>query len=156
MARLSLLVFFAGVGVALFRERAIEIGTSDRWCRLYPAHRVFVVEVSVAAAPPGPLVFDGVKLPLGLDYFWTNQDRTSSHNRWVYRLDVPYLLFIVASLALPLLRFRIVPWVRKSQRERRRELLRQGNCPECGYDLRATPEKCPECGWETTNEIVRQ
>ena len=31
---------------------------------------------------------------------------------------------------------------------RRRHRAREGLCPSCGYDLRATPGRCPECGTE--------
>ena len=33
---------------------------------------------------------------------------------------------------------------------RRRFRSRQGLCPRCGYDLRATPGRCPECGHEAS------
>lgn len=36
---------------------------------------------------------------------------------------------------------RLVTWIR-----RRRRAARDGRCPACGYDLRATPGRCPECG----------
>jgi hypothetical protein len=46
-------------------------------------------------------------------------------------------------LAVPLLLAALPPllWVRAARRR-----SGSGRCPECGYDLRATPERCPECG----------
>jgi len=44
--------------------------------------------------------------------------------------------------------FAIAPtvWTIRYRRRRRRERAEGKLCLNCGYDLRATPERCPECG----------
>ena len=56
-----------------------------------------------------------------------------------YRLiAVPYW-FIATLLSLPLLRAFVAS-------RRRRRCVERLLCPDCGYDMRATPGRCPECG----------
>ena len=52
---------------------------------------------------------------------------------------VPHWLLMLAFTLLPA----IVVTKRLRARHRR---LRAGACPDCGYDLRASPARCPECG----------
>ena len=40
-----------------------------------------------------------------------------------------------------------------SPRRLKRMRLQAGLCVECGYDLRATPERCPECGLEMPERV---
>jgi len=59
--------------------------------------------------------------------------------RWHWlEVGVP-LWMIEVVLSLPL-----VLWAWQIVRDRRRP--KPGICPNCGYDLRASPQRCPECG----------
>jgi hypothetical protein len=53
----------------------------------------------------------------------------------------PHWFLLLALAILPALR----GWQLLRSARRRSENL----CPQCGYDLRATPQRCPECGHET-------
>jgi hypothetical protein len=50
----------------------------------------------------------------------------------------PHWFFLPLLAAMPLMA------LRRTLRGRRR--VRAGLCKNCGYDLRASPERCPECG----------
>jgi hypothetical protein len=56
-------------------------------------------------------------------------------------LVVPHW-FLAALLCLP-------GAARLTARARHARRRRHGRCPQCGYDLRATPDRCPECGTTT-------
>ncbi|HEV2292425.1 MAG TPA: hypothetical protein VGR35_01135 [Tepidisphaeraceae bacterium] len=57
-----------------------------------------------------------------------------------FRLDASYLSIAALCSILPLL------WLWRRRSWLRRERIRGGLCPACGYDMRATPSRCPECG----------
>ena len=63
----------------------------------------------------------------------------SRQPRWTLSaLTVPY--WAVFGLSLPTSLLALIRRVHDRWRRR------QGRCPSCGYDLRATPDRCPECG----------
>jgi hypothetical protein len=75
-------------------------------------------------------------------HWWAGEGPWSGiPRRWLYG-NAPYWLVISAAGAWPL--SNIALNLRRRARRRRRD--RAGACRQCGYDLRATPERCPECG----------
>ncbi|MDB5320374.1 MAG: hypothetical protein JWN40_2005 [Phycisphaerales bacterium] len=93
----------------------------------------------------------GQPMPLTIDP--TSQARL--RRLWNGRLAEPAASLACRWLVLPLL---ILPgawgWSYVS-RTRRAKLRRQGRCPSCGYDLRATPDRCPECGMKPNADAAR-
>jgi hypothetical protein len=102
---------------------------------LYP----FQKEVEVFA-PIGP---NGGIVASGWAWWVTSQDgRLDIRPRYsFYEWNITYWKLLLASAILPARRFVPRRWLDRPLRRRER-----GQCPGCGYDLRATPERCPECG----------
>jgi hypothetical protein len=70
---------------------------------------------------------------------WFEYGRTRGLGRMDY-IVFPHWSLMIACTILPTLR----GWQLLRARKRPSENL----CPQCGYDLRATPQRCPECGHE--------
>jgi hypothetical protein len=63
---------------------------------------------------------------------------SSSQSERYFGVTAPMWFWLAVFLPPPLLA------IRANRRERRARRL--GHCDQCGYDLRATPDRCPECG----------
>jgi hypothetical protein len=87
--------------------------------------------------------------------------RTPSFNKWGFglhlaktvgrpdgqwRFGARRLLIVYLPYWLPVLAFALPPVPSSFRFLRRRHRMGAGRCPNCGYDLRATPGRCPECG----------
>lgn len=76
------------------------------------------------------------------ELFRARSAELSAHNllsaSWYWEWTFPAWLAAAATGVLPGL------WLAGWQRRRR--IRREGRCPACGYDLRASRERCPECG----------
>ena len=64
-------------------------------------------------------------------------------------LSAPYWALVALSAVAPTLWF-----MQLARRRRRRLRRRRGQCPHCGYDVRASAERCPECGQPLTGSIT--
>jgi hypothetical protein len=58
-------------------------------------------------------------------------------------INMYILVLPMWSLFVPLI---VAPSLWFGHRLRRRRRIASGRCPDCGYDLRASPGVCPECG----------
>ena len=60
-------------------------------------------------------------------------------------LGGPGIILLTMALAA------VVYW-RTHELHVREQRVQSGHCADCGYDLRASPERCPECGRDATQD----
>ena len=65
-----------------------------------------------------------------------------------WKIEVPLWVLLTLSALCPLI------WLAATSRRRRRRRWERQQCINCGYDLRATPQRCPECGRAASDEAA--
>jgi len=92
--------------------------------------------------PSWPTTADHQRLGFGFsDYSIVNP------NGWA----TPRSREVRVPLWLPLFLLAVLPATRFTAWWKLRRRVARGACRNCGYDLRATPERCPECGMAATD-----
>jgi len=172
IAALVSALLFVAVCVLWVRSGAVSDAVSwrradgGRWVGTAPGHLLAGLDLSdwsrqnpgaygwsyERQSPPAP-ASDAMVQMLALDiepndsqaewqrggFAWSSW-RPASGTAYLARLAVPLWSVAAATLVLPL------AWSLRRTMSRARKRLNAGNCPACGYDLRATPDRCPECG----------
>jgi hypothetical protein len=78
------------------------------------------------------------RIPAGpFGFHWTFQWPDTRGDHWA-NVAAPYWFVALSAAFVP------VRWFGGWRRRRYR--LAHNGCSDCGYDLRATPDRCPECG----------
>jgi hypothetical protein len=123
-------------GIFFMTDRALLSGTGrENW----PAGRA---QWSLSLYGPGAAGGEPVPFPenmwFGHSAFGRNQPRPGVAQETHESLRIPWWPFIAGFGAWPTVRALV--WARS------RRYVSTGGCPDCGYDLRCTPDRCPECG----------
>jgi hypothetical protein len=87
---------------------------------------------------PSGAWFRKIRTPIGGVVYQDRGTTAWRANGFYGAVEIPWWSLIVLFSAWPASR-----WLAN---RRRRARVGRGQCPDCGYDLRATPDRCPECG----------
>jgi len=129
------------------RRRAVSWTAATELGSLWIGHSDSTESPNAARLPPhmanpprrsGWVTHPPDKVPGPFPGGFTSTAPWVDRRRWQVRVSLP--LATVISGIVPALWLAAHSW----RRHRRRRAV--GLCPECGYDLRASPDRCPECG----------